>query len=368
MSNYGGLLWSRPGDSPDRTPQLDRENLVGSIQGALGTYGRNLSPKGTKKKFGLESAVVVRTSLPLTLSPRMDERGAQNRRKGSSSQIWKDFCCGVGSGTVCALVCSPLDVAKIRLQVQGNIGVKKYNGLLSTILKTWREENIRGLYRGFQPSVLAISMSWAIYFPLYNSLKLKMKDSAVAREEVWHVSIAAVAAGAVQNTVTNPLWVVRTRMMTAVYHGDNMAAMSTAAVLRHIFVHEGFAGLYKGLKASFFGLSHVAIQFPLYEELKRQFQQHEDGSVSPTQVALCSGISKAVASSATYPHEVIRSTLHDWRGVGDYGAMNACRHVWYREGISGFYRGFFVNLTRVIPASITTFVAYETLKSVLEQW
>ena len=34
---------------------------------------------------------------------------------------------------------------------------------------------------------------------------------------------------------------------------------------------EGFFALYKGLGATVLGLSHVAVQFPIYEKLKEQY-------------------------------------------------------------------------------------------------
>lgn len=38
--------------------------------------------------------------------------------------------------------------------------------------------------------------------------------------------------------------------------------------MRAIVKEEGFLALYKGLGASVIGLSHVAIYFPIYENLK----------------------------------------------------------------------------------------------------
>ena len=104
------------------------------------------------------------------------------------------------------------------------------------------------------------------------------------------------------------------------------------------------AGFFKGLQASLLGLSHIMIQFPLYEALKRDLVRSVDGGgggggaaaggggasgVGSGEAALRGGepskpgvstsgvgpivaaaaISKLIASSVTYPHEVIRSRL-----------------------------------------------------------
>ena len=66
---------------------------------------------------------------------------------------------------------------------------------------------------------------------------------------------------------------------------------------------EGWRSLYKGLIPSFLGISHVAVQFPLYEQLKL-FLQTPNAPISSMDLLLASSISKLVASTVTYPHEV----------------------------------------------------------------
>jgi len=69
--------------------------------------------------------------------------------------------------------------------------------------------------------------------------------------------------------VTNPLWVTRTRMQTLIFHettGSRAASISTFGMIRNIYENEGIGAFYRGLGASFLGLSHVAVQFPICKD------------------------------------------------------------------------------------------------------
>jgi solute carrier family 25 folate transporter 32 len=280
-----------------------------------------------------------------------------------------DSFAGAGGGVVCTLVCSPLDVAKTRLQVQGHVGVQKYNGLLHSLRTIWFEEGMKGLYRGLEPSLFTVPMFWALYFPVYNGVKEYLHDSTrLKHHEASLHCVSAITAAFVADVISNPLWVVRTRMMTDIYHGDAVGKLHTFSAIRYIYVHEGIRGLFKGLSASLLGLSHVAIQFPIYEEFKRRLAaRNNDGKLSSTDLVLASAGSKFIASSITYPHEVIRSRLQDWRGVGGFGMRQTIVSIAKREGLRGFYQGYFVNLARVLPACVSTFVSYEFIRSHLKE-
>ena len=78
-----------------------------------------------------------------------------------------------------------------------------------------------------------------------------------------------MVSGFICNIVTNPFWVIRTRLQVQYLHNQEKPIYrSIMHAFRKIYKHEGFLSLYKGLSVSMVGLSHVAIYFPIYEELK----------------------------------------------------------------------------------------------------
>lgn len=173
-----------------------------------------------------------------------------------------------------------------------------------------------------------------------------------------------------------------------------------------MYAKEGIISFYSGLAPALLGLSHVAIQFPLYEFLKMKFTGLEMGQMSADtedvhwlSIALATVLSKATATSATYPHEVLRTRLqtqqrslpthsHDnvmFRGGHNgpgyqtrppgtassdgmvnlpryRGVIKTCTVILQEEGWRAFYNGMGTNMVRAVPAAVTTMMTFESLK------
>ncbi|KAI1778289.1 mitochondrial carrier domain-containing protein [Hypoxylon cercidicola] len=232
---------------------------------------------------------------------------------------------------------------------------------------------------------------------------------------------SSIVAGASSTIVTNPIWVIKTRLMSQSATGYNRQMSmfprssntptsrptinspwhynSTLDAARKMYSSEGVLSFYSGLTPALLGLTHVAVQFPVYEYLRMKFTGEAMGEMGGGQdshwfgVLSASIMSKIMASSATYPHEVIRTRLQTQRrptpgseflqglGVSEStpgsqshvlnserntspqpkyrGVIMTFRTILREEGWRAFYAGMGVNMMRAVPAATVTMMTYE---------
>src|SRR5260221_6532144 len=117
--------------------------------------------------------------------------------------------------------------------------------------------------------------------------------------------------GIATSTATNPIWVVKTRLQ--LQNEQSPPSLSSTSRLaksyectKRIIRHEGIRGFYKGLSASYLGVTEGTIQWVLYERLKKlNLESQAQGGIGQWAGMLGSaGMAKMVASLITYPHEV----------------------------------------------------------------
>lgn len=192
--------------------------------------------------------------------------------------------------------------------------------------------------------------------PLYEEFKHRWSHSNLP-DAVTHMS-AAVSAGGIADILLNPMFVVRTRLQTEALHQPAHRMSSIAAVAKELYRHGGLRIFWRGMTANLIGLSHVAVQFPVYEQLKSFLKRPEEPSINAVDLLLASVASKMAASLLTYPHEVIRSRMMDSRATRA-PLWGTCVRIFQKEGIRGFYAGLPVSLVRVIPSTAITFCVYE---------
>jgi len=303
---------------------------------------------------------------------------------------------GAGGGLVASIATCPLDVIKTKLQAQRAIpGHPAYEGVVDTLKSTYKHSGIRGLYRGLGPTMLGYLPTWGIYFAVYDGIKgyfgeIPLGSVAAAdriypaaqvkgyqpvmREHPWELHIfSAMAAGAASTICTNPLWVIKTRFMTQ--SREEVRYRHTLDAALTIYRSEGIRAFYRGILPSLLGILHVAVQFPLYEQLKLWAHQDPTVPISFKRILLCSAIAKMTASIATYPHEVIRTRLQTQRlPLADdtssdgmvkshlrRGIIYTTKKIIVKEGWTALYKGLSINLFRTVPNSAATILTYEYL-------
>lgn len=290
---------------------------------------------------------------------------------------------GAISGVFSSIIVCPLDVVKTRLQLKltnHNINKKviAYRGFYDTFLRIWYEEGIRGFYRGLGPLVIGYFPSWAIYFTIYERCKniySQSYDSQSKKHIPWIINMkSAITAGAASAILSNPIWIVKTRLMSQ-NSNSHVYYQNMFDAFRKMYKVEGISSFYKGLTPSLFGVTHVAIQFPLYEFLKDIFSINITNFENPLwfRVVLASIISKMVAGSITYPHEVIRTRIQTQKYYKDSskihyrGLFHTFYRIYHEEGWKNFYCGMRTNLIRTVPASVVTLLTFEVVNKRLFQ-
>ncbi|KAJ2776181.1 hypothetical protein H4R18_005803 [Coemansia javaensis] len=322
---------------------------------------------------GLPDALAAAATAEEDVVEQEEESGgrvgtAPPRKTADNGWPLKSSIAGAGAGCVSAVATCPLDVVKTRLQYQGvlqerHCGFRPYRGTLDTLRRIAAEEGVRGLYRGLAPMMMGYLPTWAIYFAVYESLKRELSGALRLPAGQTGVQVAAaMGAGATTSLVTNPIWVLKSRFMTQSAYTDYRYTSMWHAV-RVIRAAEGWRGFYKGLGSSLLGVGHVAVQFPLYEHLKRLLDADAGQQLDSSRILLASATAKMVASSATYPHEVVRTRLQNQtaRPYKYTGIAHAVRLIYAEEGLCAFYRGLSTNLIRTVPASMITLLTYELL-------
>lgn len=281
---------------------------------------------------------------------------------------------GAIAGFLSGVAVCPLDVAKTRLQAQGMQSQnenKYYRGMFGTLRTIYRDEGSRGMYKGLVPIVLGYFPTWMIYFSVYEFCKDLYPVLFPGYDFISH-SCSAISAGAVSTICTNPIWVLKTRLMLQTHVSTNPTHYKgTWDAFHKIWKQEGIKSFYAGLIPSLLGLFHVAIHFPVYEKLKVTFKCYGDSELRPERtlhlgrLILASCCSKMVASLITYPHEILRTRMQlksSLPRIVQKRLFPLIKNTYHREGFRAFYSGFATNLFRTVPASAITLVSFEYVR------
>lgn len=181
------------------------------------------------------------------------------------------------AGFVSSIVTCPLDVIKTRLQAQAHAHPadgrdSSARSVAHLVQRIWHDDGIRGFYRGLAPTLIGYLPTWAIYFCVYDTCKRNLGPAinrSGEREFGVHI-LSALLAGSFSTLSTSPLWVVKTRfMLQSSKSPEHMRYRTTWEAFRLIYRTEGLRGFYRGIVPSLLGVSHVVVQFPLYEFFKQ---------------------------------------------------------------------------------------------------
>ncbi|KAH9845762.1 Mitochondrial thiamine pyrophosphate carrier 1 [Teratosphaeria destructans] len=292
---------------------------------------------------------------------------------------------GASAGLISRFVIAPLDVLKIRLQLQYHSLADPLArpprrpqqtpaGVLRVARDILHHEGLTGFWKGNIPAEGLYLSYGAVQFLAYRSTNQALDKLG----ESGHVGIPGAArsfvagaiAGTAATTVTYPLDLLRTRFAA---QGTERVYEGLLASVRDITRHEGPAGFFRGLSA---GISQIipsmGLFFTCYEGFKPVFAAPAASDYLPFGSGdAVAGVSASVLSkTAVFPLDTVRKRLQiQGPNRGKYiggarmpaytGVVNTFSTILRREGWRALYRGLTVSLIKAAPASAVTMWTYE---------
>ncbi|KAI8837434.1 mitochondrial carrier domain-containing protein [Chytriomyces cf. hyalinus JEL632] len=305
----------------------------------------------------------------------------------------------VGAIAACGAVTitNPMEVAKTRLQLQGELsktaaaaGVpRQYNGALHAFIKIAQNEGLRGIQRGLAPGYWYQAIMNGTRLGFYEPVRNVMQGSidALAGVGAGTTGVGKVACmiasgascGMFGAFLGSPLFLVKTRMQSyspsmAVGAQHSYVTGGMIKSLIHIYKNEGIPGLWRGADAAMIRTGvGSAVQLSTYDASKETLLKSgwfkpagKDGSISLHFAA--SAFTSLFVCIAMNPFDVIMTRMYNQNHAkGGQGAMYAsfvdCFAKTVRtEGPLALYKGFSAHYLRIGPHTILTFVFLEQVK------
>ncbi|EXJ88428.1 hypothetical protein A1O1_05358 [Capronia coronata CBS 617.96] len=173
-------------------------------------------------------------------------RGRFTDKQTNAIPLPAEILAGGSAGACQVVFTNPLEIVKIRLQVQGELAKKSDAVPKRSAMWIVRNLGILGLYKGASACLLRDVPFSAIYFPTYNHLKRDMfGESQQKRLGVLQLLTAGAIAGMPAAYLTTPCDVIKTRLQVEARKGDVVYNGLTDCA-RKIWQQEGFRAFFKG--------------------------------------------------------------------------------------------------------------------------
>jgi len=289
-----------------------------------------------------------------------------------------------GAAACCAVtVSNPAEVAKTRLQLQGELarggGPKVYNSVLDVFAKTWRNEGIRGIQRGLAPAysyqILMNGSRLAFYDPFRRFINETVGFSSTDQVP-WTSLAAGASSGAVGAALGNPMFLIKARMQAyspALPVGTQHHYRNSREAFARIFRAEGFRGIFRGMDAAILRTSMgSSVQLPSYNWAKSQIVSHgllpADSTLTFLASSTISGICVCIAMqpadtalTRVYNQPTIRLPNGTYVGTLYKNPIDCLWKTLKTEGPLAWYKGSTAHFLRIAPHTIITLTANDLL-------
>lgn len=290
----------------------------------------------------------------------------------------------------------PLDVLKVRMQLQGEHGQFVYGSARQAVVQILRSEGFAAFFKGLKPALLRQGSYGTLRIGLYSPFKNYMgvpDKGPLNSVTIPQKAFAGMLSGAIAACICNPTDLVKVRMQADGMRPDNAPPSYRGIVhaANSILRMEGWRGFYTGVGPTTSRAAVVTmVELVTYDEIKVRLLRHssagkvqdsswidlarlcrclglnQDGMQLHLASALLSGFAATIASS---PFDVIKSRVMSQpvdpvtgRGMWYTNMIDCWIKSFRSEGISFMWNGFWPNYLNKGPTVALFFILYERIR------
>ncbi|XP_017237229.1 uncharacterized protein LOC108210455 [Daucus carota subsp. sativus] len=268
------------------------------------------------------------------------------------------------SGTAVAAataITHPLDVLKVRLQMQlvGQRG--PLTGMGQAFVQVLQNEGAKSLYRGLTPALMRSVLYGGLRLGLYEPSKYVCELAFESNNILMKIASGAFS-GALATALTNPSEVLKVRLQM-----NQNSSTGPIEELRRISSTEGMTALWKGVgPAMARAAALTASQLATYDESKQVLTRWTPLEEGFYLHLISSTIAGSISTVVTAPIDLVKTRLmlqRESKVVGTYqNGFHCAYQVLRTEGLRGLYKGGFAIFARLGPQTTITFVICEKLR------
>ncbi|KAM0463549.1 hypothetical protein ACHAPV_002088 [Trichoderma viride] len=281
---------------------------------------------------------------------------------------------GAGGGILSMILTYPLITLSTRAQVESRKAESKF---VEAVQKIIAREGVSGLYAGINSALFGISVTNFIYYYWYEWTRAFFEKAATraGRASKKLTTIESMIAGAIAGSatviITNPIWVVNTRITTRRQNTDDVEAgagavakrskaPSTIGTLMALLKNEGPQALFSGVIPALVLVINPILQYTLFEQMKNTVEKKR--KITPTVAFVLGALGKLFATSVTYPYITVKSQMHvAAHSDKKEGMSQTLRRVVKDEGYSGLYKGIGPKVTQSVLTAALLFAFKDVL-------
>lgn len=282
------------------------------------------------------------------------------------------FAAGAVAACMAVTVTNPIEVAKTRLQLQGELSASTsapriYKNPLQSMRIIATKEGFKGIQSGLFPAYFYQVMLNGVRLGCYEPVRrLTNQAFGIDPHERNHLIGIGVGAftGAVGAFLGSPFYLVKVRMQSyspTMPVGEQTYYRSVYNGLSSLWKQGGFKSLYRGVSAACTRTAiGSSVQLPIYHVTSALID--DTGLIGPGLTrTLCSSIAAGVGVAFVMsPPDVIMTRMYNQQGDLYTGLVDCFTKTVRSEGLFALYKGFGANALRIGPHTILslTFLEY----------